>query len=104
MSYDRRVTDTGSNLTPNHPLRVPKGMWQAFGRVCKKQGTSRTARIVEMISAEIRLHGDARDLADLEAAAEELKARRSRKGIPHRRRTRQTAGQEPPGETAGARS
>ena len=80
MSYNRRMTDTGGNATPHQPLRVPKSMWQAFGRVCKRQGTSREARLVEMIRAEIRHHGDDQDLADLEGADTELRERRSRKG------------------------
>jgi len=98
------MTDTGSNATPHQPLRVPDGMWQAFGRVCKRQGTSRNARIVEMIRSEIRRHGDDRDLADLEAADAELRERRSRKGIRHRRRPRQVAEQEPPDVAADAQS
>jgi hypothetical protein len=85
MSYHRRMTGTGSNATPHQPLRVPKRMWQAFGRVCTRQGTSRNARIVEMIRAEIRRHGDGQDKADLDAADAELRERRSRKGIRHRR-------------------
>lgn len=94
MRYDRRVPDTEGNATPHQPLRVPKSMWAALGRVCARRGTSRNARIVEMISAEIRLHGDARDLADLEAAEEELRERRSRRGIRHRRRPSQETGRE----------
>jgi hypothetical protein len=62
-------------------------MWQAFGRVCTRQGTNRNARIAEMIRAEIRRHGDDQDKADLEAADAELRERRSRKGIRHRRRS-----------------
>jgi len=97
MSYDRGVSDTGSNATPHQPLRVPRAMWEAFGRVCKRQGTSRNARIVEMISAEIRLHGDDQDQADLQAAEAELRERRSRKGIRHRSRPRAVAKTARPG-------
>jgi hypothetical protein len=93
MSYDRRMTEAESNATPHQPLRVPKRMWQAFGRVCSRRGTSRNARIVEMIRAEIRHHGDRQDKADLEAADAELRERRSRKGIRHRHRRRPTGDQ-----------
>ena len=107
MSYDRRVTNTegeaGGNETPHRVLRVPDRMWEAFGRVCARRGTSRAARILEMIGSEIRTHGDARDLADLEAAEEELKERRSRRGIRHRRKPRQVAEQEPSGDAVGTR-
>ena len=98
------MTDTGGNATPHQPLRVPKSMWQAFGRVCKRQGTSRNARLVEMIRSEIRHHGDDQDLADLEGADTELRERRSRKGIRHHRRQRQIGMQDPPGAAADARS
>lgn len=60
----------------------PLGIGAAgFGRVCKRQGTSRNARIMAMIRADICQHGDDRDLADLDAADAELRQRRSRKGI-----------------------
>lgn len=78
---------TEGNPTPHQPLRVPHAMWQAFGRVCKRLGTNRNARVTEFIRAEIRRHGDERDLADLEAADEELRERRSRKGLSLRPRT-----------------
>ncbi len=36
MSCDQRMADTGGNAKPHQPIRVPDGMWQAFGRVCKR--------------------------------------------------------------------
>jgi hypothetical protein len=72
-------------------------MWQAFGRVCTRQGTSRNARIVALIRAEIRRHGDDHDKADLDAADAELRERRSRKGIRHHTRL----GGEDSGSEAG---
>lgn len=105
-SYDRGMADTGAddegNATPLQSLRVPLAMWRAFGRVCKRQGTNRNARITAMIRAEIRRHGDERDLADLEAADAELKERRSRKG--NRLPPRATTGREPSGAAADAHS
>lgn len=98
---DTDQADFEGNATPHQPLRIPHSMWQAFGRVCKRQGTNRNARITAMIRAEIRRHGDERDLADLEAADAELKDRRSRKG--NRLPPRRTAGQEPPEATVDAR-
>lgn len=61
-------------------FRVPRIMWEAFGRVCERQGITRTERLLDVIRADITHHGDARDLADLEAAERELVERRSRKG------------------------
>jgi hypothetical protein len=68
------------NATPHQGVRVPRLMWQAFGRVCERRGTSRNVRIVDMIRADIRRHGDQQDKADLATADTELRARRSRKG------------------------
>jgi hypothetical protein len=52
--------------------------------------------------SEIRRHGDDQDKADPEAADAELKARRSRKGIRHRRHPRRAAGQDQPGAAVSA--
>lgn len=61
-------------------FRVPRIMWEAFGRVCERRGTNRTERLLDVIRADITNHGDDRDRADLEAAERELTERRSRKG------------------------
>jgi len=61
-------------------FRIPRIMWEAFGRVCQRRGLTRTERLLAVIRADIATHGDARDLADLEAAERELTERRSRKG------------------------
>jgi len=67
-------------------FRVPKTMWAAYDRVAARLGTDRSGRLLEHIRADIREHGDERDLADLEAAERELAERRSRKGGRARRR------------------
>lgn len=61
-------------------FRIPRIMWDAFGRICERRGLTRTERLLDVIRADITAHGDARDLADLEAAERELAERRSRKG------------------------
>ena len=61
-------------------FRIPKVMWEAYGRVAERLGTNRTARLLEHIRADIEAHGDERDLADLAAAEAELTERRARKG------------------------
>ena len=61
-------------------FRIPRIMWDAFGRICARQGITRTERLLDVIRADITTHGDAQDLADLEAAERELVERRSRKG------------------------
>ena len=104
LVYNFNIEMIGAIDQSHQPLRVPKRMWQTFGRVCERQGTSRNVRIVELISAEIRLHGDDQDKAGLGAAGEESRERRSRKGIRYRRRPRRVAGQEPPGAAVGTGS
>lgn len=61
-------------------FRIPRTMWTAFGRICKRQGLTRAERLLDVIRADIISHGDAQDLADLEAAERELAERRARKG------------------------
>ena len=74
------MTTTGEGHTHHTRFRIPKPMWDAYGRVAKRLGADRTAMLLKHIRADIRQHGDEQDLADLEAAEAELTARRSRKG------------------------
>lgn len=73
--------------TPTTPIRVPRRMWAAFGRVCARLGRDRTEDLLAHMREQIERHGDEQDLADLEAAEEELRERRSRKGGRPRRET-----------------
>lgn len=61
-------------------FRLPLVWWEAYGRVCERLGTNRTARLLHFIREDIRAHGDRRDLAALETGEQELAERRSRKG------------------------
>ena len=61
-------------------FRIPRAMWDAYGRVTERLGTTRSARLLDHVRADIKAHGDDQDLADLEAAENELAERRSRKG------------------------
>ncbi|MDL4814960.1 hypothetical protein [Actinomadura opuntiae] len=61
-------------------FRIPRPMWDAFGRVSTRLGSNRTARLLEHVRADIEAHGDDQDRADLARADEELAERRSRKG------------------------
>lgn len=66
--------------TPTTPIRVPRSMWAAYGRVCARLSRDRTEDLLAHMRRQIKRHGDAEDLADLTAADEELRERRSRKG------------------------
>jgi hypothetical protein len=61
-------------------FRAPRLMWDAYGRVAARLGADRTALLLEHVRADIRAHGDERDLADLDQAERELAERRARKG------------------------
>lgn len=74
------MADDDKDHTFSTRFRIPRGMWDAHGRVTERLGTDRTARLLDHVRADIKEHGDARDLADLEAAEQELKERRARKG------------------------
>ena len=66
--------------TPTTPIRVPRRMWAAYGRVCARLSRDRTEDLLAHMRRQIKRHGDDEDLADLAAADEELRERRSRKG------------------------
>ena len=66
--------------TPIQPIRVPRSMWAAYGRVCARLGRDRTEDLLTHMRRQIKRHGDEADLADLAAAEAELSERRARKG------------------------
>ena len=66
--------------TPTTPIRVPRMMWAAYGRVCARLGRDRTEDLLGHMRERISEHGDEQDLADLADAEAELLERRSRKG------------------------
>ena len=66
--------------TPTTNIRVPRRMWAAYGRVCARLSRDRTEDLLAHMRRQIKRHGDEADLADLAAAEEELRERRSRKG------------------------
>lgn len=61
-------------------IRVPRLMWDAYGRVVARMGKDRTEALTAHMRKMISQFGDAADRADLEAAEAELRERRSRKG------------------------
>lgn len=68
-------------------FRIPRLMWDTYGRVTDRLGTDRTADLLDHVRAVIAKHGDEQDLADLETAEQELAERRARKGGRPRGRT-----------------
>jgi hypothetical protein len=61
-------------------FRIPRPMWDAYGRITQRLGTDRTADLVAHVRVVIEEHGDETDRRDLAAADQELAERRSRKG------------------------
>lgn len=61
-------------------FRIPRKMWQAYGRVTARLGDDRTTDLLDHVRKRIKKYGDEQDLADLEAAEQELAERRARKG------------------------
>jgi len=69
-----------ADRTPTTPIRVPRLMWAAYGRVCARLGKDRTEDLLAHMHAQIEQHGDDADRTDLAAADKELAERRARKG------------------------
>lgn len=61
-------------------FRIPRRMWDAYGRITQRLDTDRTADLVNHVRATIKKHGDEHELAELAAAEQELTQRRARKG------------------------
>ncbi|MER6235968.1 hypothetical protein ABT185_07810 [Streptomyces clavifer] len=61
-------------------FRIPKRLWGAYGTAAQRQGTDRSANLVDHVRAYVRQHGNEHERAELAAAEEELAARRARKG------------------------
>jgi YD repeat-containing protein len=70
----------GKDHTFSTRFRIPKVMWDAYGRVTTRLDTDRSARLLDHIRADIKAHGDEQDLAALAEAEQELAERRARKG------------------------
>lgn len=61
-------------------FRIPRRMWDAYGRITERLDTTRSADLLDHVRTQIATHGDEQDRADLEASEQELTARRARKG------------------------
>lgn len=61
-------------------FRIPRRMWDAYGRVTERLDTTRSADLLDHVRTTLQQHGDEQDLADLAAAEQELAERRARKG------------------------
>ncbi|MFC8862640.1 hypothetical protein [[Kitasatospora] papulosa] len=61
-------------------FRIPRRLWDAYGTAAQRQGTDRSADLVDHVRAYVREHGNDGERAELAAAEEELAARRARKG------------------------
>ncbi|WP_328933233.1 MULTISPECIES: hypothetical protein [unclassified Streptomyces] len=61
-------------------FRIPRVMWDAYGRVATGLHSDRTALLLDHVRADIRAHGTAEDIAALEEGERELAERRARKG------------------------
>jgi len=82
-----------ADTTATRPIRTALPIWEAYGRVCERLGTDRSADLRDHMAAQIREYGDEQDLADLEAGLKELADRHRAKyqdraprgpAIPHR--------------------
>ncbi|MFI0236340.1 hypothetical protein [Streptomyces sp. NPDC016845] len=61
-------------------FRIPRRMWDAYGTAAERKGVDRSADLVAHVRDFIREHGNKQELAELDAAEQELAERRARKG------------------------
>ncbi|MFH8737966.1 hypothetical protein [Streptomyces sp. NPDC017964] len=61
-------------------FRIPRRMWDAYGTAAERRGVDRSADLVDHVRDFIRTHGNEQELAELDAAEQELAERRARKG------------------------
>lgn len=78
--------------TPAINVRIPRALWDAYGRVCERQGRERAEDLLEYVRREVEQHGDDADRADLAAADLELAERRARRGGRPRKCSTEQAG------------
>lgn len=74
------MTEPAADHTYSTKFRIPRRMWDAYGRVTERLGTDRTADLLGHVRTVISEHGNDEDKAELAAAETELAERRSRKG------------------------
>jgi predicted GIY-YIG superfamily endonuclease len=84
----RRPASEGDH-TFTTKFRIPRRLWDAYGRVAERLDTDRSADLLDHVRATVKQHGNAQELAALAAADQELAERRARKG--GRPRKEQTA-------------
>ncbi|MFD8142496.1 hypothetical protein [Streptomyces sp. NPDC059708] len=74
------MTEPAADHTFVTRFRIPRRMWEAYGTVADRLGTDRSSDLVDHVRTTIRKHGNAHEIAELDAAERELTERRSRKG------------------------
>lgn len=74
------MSDAPADHTFTAKFRIPRRMWDAYGTAATRNGADRSAVLVDHVRDFIRAHGNKEELAELEAAEQELAERRARKG------------------------
>lgn len=74
------MADQTTDHTFSTKFRIPRRLWDAYGRVTARLDSDRSADLLDHVRATVEEHGDERDRADLAAAEQELAERRARKG------------------------
>ncbi|MFE6758030.1 hypothetical protein ACFVDQ_31270 [Streptomyces sp. NPDC057684] len=69
-----------SDRTFSTNFRIPRRLWDADGTAVARNGVDRSSDLVDHVRDFIRKHGNEQELAELEAAEQELAERRARKG------------------------
>lgn len=71
---------TPGEHTKPRQFRAPTAIWEAYGRLCERRGTTRAAALNEHMRAELEKHGTKEERAAIAVADAELEERRARVG------------------------
>lgn len=67
-------------------VRVPDALWEAYGAVCERRGTSRSEDLLAYMRRAVSRHGTDAERALAQEAERELSERRGRAGRPPKAR------------------
>lgn len=73
MTADERYTGS-------RQFRAPAVLWEAYGHMCERRGTTRAAALNAHMRAELEAHGTEEEKAAIAMADAELAQRRARTG------------------------
>ncbi len=72
----------GDRFTRARGVRVPDGLWDAYGAVCERRGVTRSEDLLAHVRRMVQRYGTDTERSQAHEADEELTQRRGRAGRP----------------------